>query len=170
MVAVALASEVFNPFANQQQVRFDSVETLLEFVDGHMSTNSFSMDGPDVRAFAKGGVDIARPPHELDAEVALFLFRQVDRVIEKIPILSLLLLGTNENLIAAHFKLSGPWEDPDAELIPLRSLATGPGSIVFRGVPALVLRGIEAIDSLFSGGSVAEQDSPEPPAKPGTES
>ncbi len=170
VVAVALASEVFNPFANHQQVRFDRVETLLEFVDGRMSTDSFTLDGPDVRAFAKGGVDLARPPHEVDAEVALFLFRQVDWVIEKIPILNLLLLGPNENLIAAHFNLSGPWGDPEAKLIPLRSLATGPGSIVFRSVPALVLRGIEAIDSLFSGGRVAEQESPEPPAQSGAES
>ena len=38
-----------------------------------MSTTGFSLDGPDVRVFASGEVDLLRPPHEVDAQVALFL-------------------------------------------------------------------------------------------------
>jgi uncharacterized protein YhdP len=150
VVAVALASESFNPFTSRETVRFDSVETQLEFADGRMRTESFSMDGPDLRVFASGEIDLLNAPHEIDAEVGLFLFRQIDSVVEKIPILNLLLMGTSESLIAAYFELSGPWDDPEAKLIPLRSMASSPASLVFQSIPMIMVRGIQAIGAMLA--------------------
>ena len=141
VVAIALASEMFNPFAQRGKVRYDRIDTLLELERGRLQTDSFKMEGPDVRAFASGSVDVGREPHPVDAEVVLFLFRPIDNVLEKIPLLNLVLLGSNENLVAAHFELKGPWSDPKAQLLPLRSLATGPASLVFQTLPSLLLRG-----------------------------
>ena len=45
----------------------------MEFEDGRMSTKAFSLDGPDARVFASGGVDLLRPPHEVYAQVARVL-------------------------------------------------------------------------------------------------
>ena len=104
-----------------------------------------------------------REPREIDVDVALFLFRQLDRALDKIPILNLLLLGADENLVAAYFKLSGPWEEPDAQLVPLRTLGAGPAGLVLRGVPQLVLEGIRKLEGLF--GVVPEPEPrPQPPA------
>ncbi|MBW1687707.1 MAG: AsmA-like C-terminal region-containing protein [Deltaproteobacteria bacterium] len=138
VVAIALASEIFNPFAQRETVRYDRIDTLLEFEQGRLQVDSFKMEGPDVRAFASGSVDVGHEPHPVDAEVVLFLFRPIDIVLEKIPLLNLLLLGSNENLVAAHFELEGPWSDPKARLIPLRSLATGPASLIFDTLPKLL--------------------------------
>jgi hypothetical protein len=146
VVAIALASEVFNPFARREEARFDRIHTLLEVSNGRLSTDALELDGPDVRAFASGGVDIASAPHATDVQVALFLFRPVDAVLDKIPIVNLLLLGRNNNLVAAHFALTGPWKQPDARLVPLRSFASGPGSLVFETMPDLVRRGLRALD------------------------
>jgi hypothetical protein len=175
VLAVALASQAFNPFARREEVRYERCETLLEFEEGRMSTTGFSLDGPDVRAFAAGEVDLLRPPHEVDAQIALFLFRQIDKILGKIPIVNLLLLGTNDNLVGAHFQLTGPWEDPKATAVPLRALASGPASIVEQGptslvlesIPMFMMKGIQAIESMLGlGKSPKEKQVREEPPVP----
>ncbi|MBW2399804.1 MAG: AsmA-like C-terminal domain-containing protein [Deltaproteobacteria bacterium] len=173
VVALALASQAYNPFIRRDEVRYERAETTLEFQDGAMSTTGFFLDGPDLRVFASGTLDVLRPPHLVDAQVALFLFRQIDKVIEKIPIVNRLLLGTNDNLIGAHFKLTGPWEGPDATTVPLSALASGPASIIEQGpasvvlqtLPMFMMKGVEAIESMLRlGNPTATEPSPEVPA------
>jgi hypothetical protein len=87
-------------------------------------------------------------------------------VLEKIPLLNVLLLGPNENLVAAHFTLHGPWADPRATLVPVRSLTRGPGTMVFEAMPALVRRGLQAIGSLITNERQPIPELAEPPASP----
>jgi hypothetical protein len=172
VIALALVSEGFNPFARRDLIRYERVKAELEFAEGIMRSDSFALDGPDVRVMAKGGVDLANPPHEVRAEVALFLFRQLDRALDKIPLINLLLLGDDRSLLAAYYELQGPWSDPKADLIPLRTLAKGPGAVVFEGVPLmagvpkLVAKGIRSIQSMLGKRAPAapEPDPPEPEA------
>jgi hypothetical protein len=173
VVALALASQAYNPFIRRDEVRYERAETTLEFQDGVMSTTGFSLDGPDLRVFASGTLDVLRPPNVVDAQVALFLFRQIDKVIEKIPIVNMLLLGTNDNLIGAHFKLTGPWEGPDVTTVPFSALASGPASIVEQGpasvvlqtLPMFMMKGVEAIESMLRlGNPTTTEPSPEAPA------
>jgi len=180
VVAVALASRAFNPFIRREEVRYERCETLLEFEDGRMSTTSFSLDGPDLRVFAAGEIDLLHPAREVDAQVALYLFRQIDIVLEKIPIVNFLLLGTNDNLVGAHFRLSGPWEHPLATAVPLRALASGPASIVEQGptslvlqtIPMFMMKGIEAIEAMLGSrkSEKGDQVRKEPPAPEPSES
>jgi hypothetical protein len=165
VMAIALASRSLNPFSGREQIRYEHASSVLEFSDGDMHTESFTLDGPDLRVFASGDVALASPEHEVDAHVVLFLFRQLDGVIDKIPVLNLLLLGTNQNLLAAYFDLTGPWADPQATLVPLRSLATGPASLVLEGVPFLVRKSLEAIGAIDvqTGVPPARPFAPEPP-------
>lgn len=167
VVAIALASRSLNPFSGREQIRYDRAETVLEFAGGSMHTEAFSIDGPDLRIFASGDLSLASPAHEVDAHVVLFLFRQIDNVIGKIPVLNLLLLGSNENLLAAYFDLTGPWAEPEANLVPLRSLAAGPASLVLEGVPFLVRKGLQAIGAIDgeASGAPARPFSPEPPPR-----
>jgi len=147
VVAIALASDALNPFARREFVRFHRVETDLEFAAGISRTRSFVLDGPDLRVFASGALAVAEPPHALEAEVALYLFRVMDRVIEKIPLVNLLLLGEDESILAAYYELSGPWSAPQAKLYPLRTLASGPASLVLERVPDFLRRGFQALGS-----------------------
>jgi antitoxin (DNA-binding transcriptional repressor) of toxin-antitoxin stability system len=180
IVAVTLASGALNPFAGRDEIRYARVETVLEFSDGLMRTRSFSLDGPDARVLVEGEVDLAHPPHVVRAEVALFLFRQLDNALGKIPLLGTLLLGSNEGMMAAYFELSGPWAEPEAKLIPMRSLVTGPGGAVLESsaklleMPGLLLKGVQV---MLGGDDAAAEDGigdtgdeamhpPPPPAHP----
>jgi hypothetical protein len=149
VLSIALASEAFSPFADRETIRYASVESHLDIEDGRMHTDSFVLDGPDLRVFADGDIDLAQPPHRIDADVALFLFRQLDQAIDLIPVLNMLLLGSDENLVAAHFELSGPWNETEAELVPLRSLSEGPASLVVEGIPNIMQKGFDAIGAIF---------------------
>jgi len=172
MVAIVLASGPLNPFAGRDKIRYSRIETLLEFSDGRMRTRSFSLDGPDVRVLVEGEVDLAHPLHAVDADVALFLFRQLDLALGKIPLLGVLLLGTDAGMLAAHYRLSGPWAAPEAKLIPLRSIVTGPGGIVLEtgskllGVPQLMLKGIEELLKRDGGEPRVRPPQPTPPENP----
>jgi uncharacterized protein YhdP len=150
VMVMALASEPIQPFTRREHVRYERAEAKFELAQGWLRTEELVLEGPDLRALASGGVDLANEPHPLDVEVVLFLFRPVDSVLQKIPVLNYVLLGENRNLLAAHFALKGPWRDPRAHLVPHRSFTSGPGSLVFERLPALMRRGIGALDSLFS--------------------
>ncbi len=166
VVVVALASEMINPFARREKIRYDRMHTRLLFEEGRLHTDELTLEGPDVRAVASGGIDLSTDGSPLDVELVLFLFRPVDTVLELIPVVNFILLGENENLMAAHFTLKGPWADPTAQMVPHRSFTKGPGSLVFERLPNLVKRGIEALDSIFSKGRVAEERPDPPPASP----
>jgi hypothetical protein len=166
VAALALASEIFNPFARREEVRFTRLTTLFELDAGRLTAEEFEIEGPDVRAFASGEIDIVGAPHAVDAEVALFLFRPMDSLIDKIPIVNVLLLGKNQNLMAAHFTLKGSWDDPEARVVPLRSITAGPGSLVFETLPDLLRRGIEAFGALIGADDIAGPEGLSEPANP----
>lgn len=162
-MAVALASDMLTPLTKLERVRYERMRALLELGHGRLSTESLSVDGPDVRAFARGDVAIGEKPHAIDVELVLFLFRPMDWVLDKIPIVNFLLLGPNRNLIAAHYRLSGSWEEPAARLVPLQSFTRGPGTLVFERLPSIVERGLDALGGLIGRDRVAGPETPPPP-------
>lgn len=171
VVAIALASEAVNPFARREQIRYEHISTRIELQAGTLASDALALDGPDVRAFASGSIGVADPKHPVDLEVVLFLFRPVDNVLEKIPLVNLLLLGRDNNLVAATIALDGSWDAPRAHLLPHRSLASGPGHLVFEELPDLVRRGLEALNSVLPGRVADGEKRPRPlPAAPPADS
>jgi len=164
--ALALASTSLNPFSNREELRYQRAVSELSFEKGRLSTNALDIEGPDVRLFVSGSLDLSHSPHAVDAELALFLFRQVDRALELIPIVNVLLLGANENLIAAYFQLSGTWEKPNVRPKPLRTLQEGPGSVLTKGIPRVMLRGMKAVGGLFRGSPKAGEEGEAPSGAP----
>lgn len=165
VVAIAEASEALQDFDARDALRYQQIETVLEFGDGRMHTEAFSLDGPDIGVVASGGVDLAGEAKEIDGRVALFLFRKLDQVLAKIPILNRLLLGTDANLVAAYFQVSGPWKEPEVKSILLPRSA-GPASVVLQGVPMFVMRGIRALGSIIRPDPRPSPAPSEPPTQP----
>jgi len=157
---IPLAGNSENELAERDEIRYDALQTELDFEAGMLRTEGLNLEGPDLRAFASGRVDIAREPHALEAEIVVFLFRPIDSLLGMIPIVNALLLGPNDNLVAAHYRVVGPWDDPKSTLLPIRSFTSGPGTVVFETLPSLVRRGIESLGMLF------ENRKPEPRAGP----
>ncbi|MGH0032743.1 MAG: AsmA-like C-terminal region-containing protein [Myxococcota bacterium] len=156
VLALALASSSLNPFSSREELRYAEAAAGFTLETGRMSTTGLEIEGPDIRLFASGDLDLAQSPPELDAEVALFLFRQLDATLDLIPILNVLMLGENENLIAAYFQLDGPWGEPVASSKPLRTLSEGPGAVLTKAVPRVMMRGMKAIGGIFGGAEEEE--------------
>ena len=159
VAAVSLASAALEDFDPSEVIRYQNLEVILEFTDGTLSTEAFSLEGPELGVLASGHVDLMPDDKPMDGKVALFLFPKLDSVIGKIPILSQLLLGTDENLVAAYFEVTGPWGDPEVKPILLPGSA-GPTSVVLQGVPLFVKRGFKALGSLVRPKPSESEDPP----------
>ena len=168
VVRVALSSDALNPFESRERVRFERLDTTFAFDAAVMRTDSFLIDGPDARVFASGKIDFNPPTPTIDAEVAVFLFRVIERAIEKIPIVSRLLLGDDDSFLAAYYELDGELKDPDATLFPMRTLASGPASLLLERLPRFLQRSFEAIGSALRGEGAPESPRPLVPGEPST--
>ena len=157
---VSHASETLEGFDPSEVIRYRNLETILEFFDGRIHTEAFSLDGPKIGVLATGDVELLSEDKHMDGRVALFLFRKLDRVLGRIPILNQLLLGTDANLVASYFEVTGPWANPEVKPILLPGSA-GPASVVLQGVPLFVKRGFQALGSLIRPEpSKSEEDPP----------
>jgi hypothetical protein len=174
VLALALASDSLNPFSSRERIRYHRVDAALRFETGRVSTQALDVEGPDLRMFAAGEIDLREKPNPLRAEIALFLFRQLDWALVKIPILSQLLLGENQNLVAAYFQLGGTWQQPLAEAQPLRTLQDTAGGPLLEGIPGVVLQGMKAIGALWqtspapgvADGATTTAPAPSAPSEP----
>jgi hypothetical protein len=165
VVAISEASKTLEDFDPSEHIRYQNLETVLEFHDGRIQTDALSMEGPELGVLATGGVELMSEGKPMDGKVALFLFPKLDSVLGKIPILNLILLGTDSNLVATYYHVTGPWGHPEVKPILLPG-AAGPTSVVLQGVPMFVKRGFKALGSLILPKSSEPEE--EPPAAEST--
>jgi hypothetical protein len=168
VLALALASDSLNPFSSRERIRYSRVDAELRFENGVVSSDALEIEGPDLRMFADGSIDLRDKPYPLDAEIALFLFRQLDWALVKIPIISTLLLGENQNLVAAYFQLVGTWQQPVANARPLRTLQETAGGDILQGIPRVVVQGMKAVGALLPSGLAPAAESTPAPADSST--
>jgi hypothetical protein len=168
MMAIAAASDTLNPFRSRDVIPFRKIEAELQLGGGPARVESFSLTGPAIRMVGTGNVDIVNEPHELQGVVALYFFRTLDKLINAVPMVNKLLLGEDQNLVAAYFAVSGPWGDPHASVIPLKTLLAIPTNIVIEGLPAFARSGITQIERLLSmlPSAGEKSDAPAAPPKP----
>ena len=162
VAAISRASKALEDFDPSEVLEYQNFEAKLEFDRGTLSTEAFSLNGPELGVLASGKIELMSKGKVIDGKVALFLFPKLDRVIGKIPILSRLLLGTDANLVAAYFQVKGPWANPEVKPILLPGSA-GSTSVVLQSVPLFVKRGFKALGSLVLP-EPAEPDVPPPAA------
>jgi hypothetical protein len=167
VAAISHASQALEDFDPSEVIQYEDLETILQFYDGTIHTEGFSLEGPEFGVLASGDVELMSEDKPVDAKVAIFLYPKLDRVLGKIPILRQILLGTDANLVAAYFQVTGPWGDPEVKPILLPASA-GPTSVVLQGVPLFVKRGFKALGSLIRPKPSESEDSPaaEPEASP----
>ncbi len=167
LLAIAKASDTFNPFGSAHGIRYDRLEAELRLEHGLISTKrSITIESPDLRLVLSGTLDLRQTPSRLEAVVGCFFFKPLDQVIGAIPVVSRILLGPDRSLFGTYFELTGSWDDPSAGLIPMKTVALGPASFLLEDVPSFVLQGIEAIQSVILGGSPPAVAAPAESADP----
>ena len=150
LLAMAKVTDTFNPFGSRDEMHFSEIDAQLRIDRGDVHADELRITGSDLRLLATGKVDAVDPEHPVEAVVGIFFFKALDRVIGVVPVLSDLILGEDENLVGAYVQLTGPWGAPDASLVPLKTVASGPASFAVEGVPRFVKRAISALQSAFS--------------------
>jgi hypothetical protein len=168
LLALAAASDTFNLFRSREVLPYDEIEGEGVLDRGTVRAEALSLVGPAARLVATGDVDIVDAPNPVNAVVGVFFFKTLDTVIGAVPLVNRILLGKDENLMAAYFALSGPWKQPSARILPSTLLTSGPVGIVTDGLPGFVRSGIGTLWRLLGGG--AEDGKPEPPPEPASPS
>jgi len=164
LFAIAAASDTFNPFRSREVLPYEEIDGELVMDRGTVRAESLSLVGPAARLVATGGVNVVDAPNEVNAVVGLFFFKTLDTVIGAVPLVNRILLGDDENLMAAYFAVTGPWKEPSARILPATLLTSGPVGIVTEGLPGFVRSGIGSLRRLLGGG---KDDEPTRDAKSG---
>jgi hypothetical protein len=148
MVAIALASDQFNPFADREELPYQAIDAVARVKKGKLVFDNVQLHAPTLRMGATGKGFVIEP-YALEGVVGLFFFPGLDSLIDRVPILNRVILGRNNNLVGAYFQLTGQWGAPEASLIPIQTIATGPTGFLTEGIPGFVLGGIRRIQSVI---------------------
>ncbi len=121
LLRLGKATEGYNPFANADELQYETMTGTLTLDHGHLRSEDFEIEGP-LRVYANVRLDTNRHPARIRAVVGIFLFRSGGEILGNLPLLRSFLPGSDRGLIGAYFKVKGPVDAPDVEALPLKTL------------------------------------------------
>jgi hypothetical protein len=151
-IKLAAATDGFNPFARQDEIAYETIETELVLGDGRITADRLELEGP-VRIYATGTLDFEHPPQQIDAVVGVFLMQRIRGLLGMVPLVNLVVPGSNKGMVGAYFRVRGPWEQPEVETMKLKSLK--------EELPEIITAPVDFIQWLWKTGA-----GPAPPAAP----
>jgi hypothetical protein len=164
-VAIAVASDRFDPFRSRDELPYTTIDLVGRIEGGQLHSEFLALDAPSLGMVVSGQVGLVFP-HGVEAVVGLFFFPTLDSLINRVPVLNRVILGPDENLVGAYFAMTETWKKPKAQLIPVKSLAEGPAHFMLGG-PGFVWSGLKRIESFLnrSGDSSAAAEASPTPAE-----
>ena len=164
--ALVLAESPFEPIRGLDKIPFDRFELSARLEGAVLDSPEFQLTGSTLRVAGAGRVGVERP-FETEAVLGLLLFPQIDSLIGRVPVLNRVILGAHGNLIGAYYSIAGPWQEPRARLVPVRSLvSSGPASFMLEDLPSFLWGGIKRIHAILLPGSGQQDPTPAPPSPP----
>jgi len=124
LLRLSKASEGFNPFANEDELQYESMSATIGLDRGLLSSEDFALEGP-LRIFATGRIDTNRDPVDIRAVVGIFLFRAPNQILETLPLVRSFLPGSDRGLIGTYFRATGPIAEPEVDALAMKSLMSG---------------------------------------------
>ena len=137
MFRLAKATEGYNPFANEDELQFESMEGTFVIDRGTVSVEDFEIEGP-LRVFARADIVTNAKPPEIRAVVGIFLFRRPNAILESLPLVRSFLPGSDRGLIGTYFNVEGALAEPEIAALPLQTLMTSVPDVI--KAPFKVLR------------------------------
>ena len=104
-------------------VLFNSIQFPINISPTKYTFENVSMKGPSVSLFFSGEYD--KPTDALDVKGQFVPVSNINRFIDKIPLVGDLLTGSKKGLLVADFDVGGTLEDPDISTNPLSVFAPG---------------------------------------------
>ncbi len=148
VMALLVADSPFSPISDLEEIHYERAEAEAVLREGWFSTERIEIEGPSARMLATGRLAVEKP-HAVEGVLGVLFFPALDSVIDYVPVLNRVILGENGNLIGAYYGLSGPWAEPTARLIPVKSLVSGPASFVLEDIPSFLWGGLKRIHSIL---------------------
>ncbi|MFP6656216.1 MAG: AsmA-like C-terminal region-containing protein [Myxococcota bacterium] len=143
LLRLGKATEGYNPFANADELDYESMTGTLELSDGRLRIEDFELEGP-LRVYANVRLDTNESPGRIRAIVGIFLFRRPNQIFSSIPLVKSFLPGSDRGLIGAYYKVKGPLDDPKVDPLPLKTLLSS--------VPDAIKAPLKTIQFLFGLG------------------
>jgi len=142
MFRLAKATEGYNPFANSDELSYETMEGTFKIDRGLISVEDFEIEGP-LRVYARADIDTLDTPGSIRGVVGIFLFRKPNQLLESLPLVRAFLPGSERGLIGTYFRVNGPLNEPEVDALPLQSLMTS--------VPDIIKAPFKVLGSLFDG-------------------
>jgi len=152
-VAIAVASDRFDPFRSRDELPYTTIDLVGRIEKGVLHSEFLALDAPSLAMVASGQVALTSP-YDVESVLGIFLFRNLDSLIDRVPVLNRVILGRDKNLVGAYFAMTGPWREQKAQLVPIKSFAEGPAHFMLEG-PNFLWSGLMRLDSLLSPSSRA---------------
>lgn len=124
LLRLSRASEGYNPFADEDELKYETMSATIAFDQGVLSADDFEIEGP-LRIFARGRIDPFANPADVSGLVGLFLFRAPNQILGNLPLVKYFLPGSERGLIGAYFRVEGALAEPDVETLQMASLMSG---------------------------------------------
>ncbi len=156
LLALAMSDEKINPFGKRDRFPYKAIDLDGPVEGGWLFSRTLALEGKSERMAASGKTHLAEP-YELEGVVGMYPIPTLDSIVSAIPIVNVLLLGEDQALAGFYFSVTGVWTKPTVQALPIKSIASGPASLVLEGVPNFVLGGLRALGSVLA---------PPAPAKP----
>jgi hypothetical protein len=144
LAAVAHAIEGWSPAHATGSLQYERIETSIDLGRGRISMEHFALDGP-LRVVASGWLDLNQDPVPVEATFGFFLLRQADRLLGEIPVVKLLVPGSDRGLLGAYFHASGSLDEPSVRPMPVKSITEG------TPLPDVLRQPFAALQELFTG-------------------
>lgn len=128
---------------------YDTVDTLITIKGGKLQVADFKLIGSELRILASGEIDLASDDFQSDMIVSVLFLRTLDRLLGALPIVRDIVLGPDKNLLAAYFRLSGPWSDMRAAILAPKSVEN-----VFGLLSGAIKGSVNQLRKIIPGGGV----------------
>ncbi|MEZ4333948.1 MAG: AsmA-like C-terminal region-containing protein [Myxococcota bacterium] len=141
LLRLSRATEGYNPFANEDEIGFETMRATIALNHGLLDSQDFTLEGP-LRVYAKARIDTNPRPVDIRAVVGIFLFRASSEILSSLPIIRSLLPGSERGLIGAYFRVDGAIGEPDIEPLPLATFLSA--------VPSAIKAPMKVLQYLFN--------------------
>jgi hypothetical protein len=159
IVALATATDGFNPFSSMSAMQYETITGELKIRDGRLNADRIELEGP-VRVYASGSLEFGDSSYDLDGIVGVFLFQRTRELIGKIPLVNLVMPGSDKGMVGAYCALEGSWSEPEVSAMTLKSLQ--------EQLPDIITKPFELCRSLLTSKETSREAKSEPRTEPKT--
>ena len=109
---------------------YDRLEITGRLKDGRLTIQEGVIEGPALKIFGEGTVDL--PTGRLDLVVLVAPLRTVDTLLSRIPLVGQVVTGKSKTFLSFPFKVEGPLQDPKVTPLPPSAIGKGLLGVVKR--------------------------------------